>query len=82
MDTFNKSDTQTNNTINNVDSIITSLSSQVSLLKERLSEEREEHKEIYAKQKQEIEVLKLKINELEKIVLENRLNKKFTLDDE
>jgi cell shape-determining protein MreC len=82
MDTLTKSDTQTNNTINNVDSIITSLSSQVSLLKERLSEEREEHKEIYAKQKQEIEVLKLKIDELEKIVLENRLNKKFTLDDE
>jgi cell shape-determining protein MreC len=82
MDTLTKLDTQTNNTINNVDSIITSLSSQVSLLKERLSEEREEHKEIYAKQKQEIEVLKLKINELEKTVLENRLNKKFTLDDE
>ena len=82
MDTLTKSDTQTNNTINNVDSIITSLSSQVSLLKERLSDEREEHKEIYAKQKQEIEVLKLKIDELEKIVLENRLNKKFTLDDE
>jgi hypothetical protein len=82
MDTLSNSDTQTNNTINNVDSIITSLSSQVSLLKERLSEEREEHKEIYAKQKQEIEVLKLKIHELEKIVLENRLNKHFTLDDE
>lgn len=71
----------TNMEVNKVDSIISSLNTQVTLLRERLTEEREEHREIYAKQKQEIEILKEKIIELEKEVLTNRLNKKFTLDN-
>ena len=45
----------TNMEVNKVDSIISSLNTQVTSLRERLTEEREEHREIYAKQKQEIE---------------------------
>lgn len=71
----------TNMEVNKVDSIISSLNTQVTSLRERLTEEREEHREIYAKQKKEIEILKEKIIELEKEVLINRLNKKFTLDN-
>ena len=50
----------TNTEVNKVDSIISSLNTQVISLKERLTEEREEHREIYAKQKQEIEIFKKK----------------------
>lgn len=64
-----------------VDSIISSLNTQIISLRERLSEEREEHREIYAKQKQEIEILKEKIAVLEQEVLTNRLNKKFSLNN-
>ena len=56
---------------NKVDNIIYTLNTQVMMLKERLTEEREEHREIYAKQKQEIEVLKEKIGKLQ----ENYYNK-------
>lgn len=71
----------TNIEVNKVDSIISSLNTQVTSLRERLTEEREEHREIYAKQKQEIEILKEKFVELEKDVLIKRLNNKFTLDN-
>ena len=52
---------------NKVDNIIYTLNTQVMMLKERLTEEREEHREIYAKQKQEIEVLKEKMGKLQEI---------------
>ena len=51
--------------VNKVDNIIYTLNTQVMMLKERLTEEREEHREIYAKQKQEIEVLKEKMGKLQ-----------------
>lgn len=51
----------TNIKVNKVDNVIYTLNSQVIMLKERLTEEREQHREIYAKQKQEIEVLREKI---------------------
>lgn len=71
----------TNTEVNKVDIIISSLNTQITSLRERLTQEREEHREIYAKQKQEIEILKEKISELEKEGLTNRLNKKFTLEN-
>ena len=55
MDSSSKTINNTNIVFDDFDNIISSLKSQVTLLKERLSQEREEHKEIYAKQKQEIE---------------------------
>tara|TARA_B110000483_G_C18003845_1_gene468368 strand:+ start:318 stop:527 length:210 start_codon:yes stop_codon:yes gene_type:complete len=60
MDSSSKTINNTNIVFDDFDNIISSLKSQVTLLKERLSQEREEHKEIYAKQKQEIEILKEK----------------------
>lgn len=51
----------TNIKVNKVDNVIYTLNTQVIMLKERLTEEREQHREIYAKQKQEIEVLREKI---------------------
>lgn len=71
----------TNMKVNKVDTIISSLNTQVTSLRERLNEERDEHREIYAKQKHEIEILKEKIVELEKDVLIKRLDNKFTLND-
>ena len=66
----------TNIKVNKVDNVISTLNTQVMMLKERLTEEREQHREIYAKQKQEIEVLKEKIG-----VLQQRSSNKFTLED-
>jgi len=51
----------TNMKVNKADNVIYTLNTQVIMLKERLAEEREQHREIYAKQKQEIEVLREKI---------------------
>jgi len=51
----------TNMKVNKADNVIYTLNTQVIMLKERLTEEREQHREIYAKQKQEIEVLREKI---------------------
>tara|TARA_B110000444_G_scaffold249351_1_gene274321 strand:- start:552 stop:815 length:264 start_codon:yes stop_codon:yes gene_type:complete len=62
--------------VNKVDNVMSTLNTQVMMLKERLTEEREQHREIYAKQKQEIEVLKEKIG-----VLQQRSSNKFTLED-
>ena len=50
---------------NKVDNIIYTLNAQIMMLRERLTEERQEHREIYAKQKQEIEVLKEKMGKLQ-----------------
>jgi hypothetical protein len=61
--------------VNKVDTIISTLNTQVVMLKERLTEEREQHREIYAKQKQEIEVLKEKI-----VLLQQRNSNNFSLE--
>ena len=66
----------TNIKVNKIDNIISTLNTQNMILKERLTEEREEHREIYAKQKQEIEVLKEKI-----VLLQQRSSNNFTLED-
>tara|TARA_B000000477_G_scaffold45663_1_gene38777 strand:- start:8387 stop:8650 length:264 start_codon:yes stop_codon:yes gene_type:complete len=66
----------TNINVNKVDNVISTLNTQVMMLKERLTEEREQHREIYAKQKQEIEVLKEKI-----VLLQQRSSNNFTLED-
>ena len=55
----------TNIMVDTVDNVISTLNTQLMILKERLTEERKEHREIYAKQKEEIEVLKDKIVELQ-----------------
>lgn len=66
----------TNINVNKVDTVIYTLNTQVFMLKERLTEEREQHREIYAKQKQEIEVLKEKI-----VLLQQRSSNNFSLED-
>tara|TARA_Y100000389_G_scaffold52431_1_gene48222 strand:+ start:1149 stop:1412 length:264 start_codon:yes stop_codon:yes gene_type:complete len=66
----------TNIKVNKVDNVISTLNTQVLMLKERLTEEREQHREIYAKQKQEIEVLKEKI-----VLLQQRSSNNFTLEN-
>lgn len=64
------------NKVDNVDNVISTLNTQVMMLKERLTEEREQHREIYAKQKQEIEILKEKI-----VLLQQRSSNNFSFED-
>lgn len=64
----------TNINVNKIDNVISTLNTQNIMLKERLTEEREQHREIYAKQKQEIEELKEEIEDLKKKYIQLKEN--------
>lgn len=64
----------TNINVNKIDNVISTLNTQNIMLKERLTEEREQHREIYAKQKQEIEELKEEIKDLKKKYIQLKEN--------